>query len=210
MKHKAIIFDLDGVLVSTDNLHFQAWKHIADIENLYFDEEMNHLLRGVSRGESLDIILKQNRKNLDEIRKKELLDIKNKRYVELLEQLSQQNILHGAISILDKLRSLNYLLAIGSSSKNARTILNKLNLTQYFNVIVDGNDIEHSKPNPEVFIKAADGLGIKYSQCMVIEDSNAGIQAAILANMTPIYISKEQKIDGVVRIEHLSFLEKYL
>jgi beta-phosphoglucomutase len=210
MKHKAIIFDLDGVLVSTDNLHFQAWKHIADIENLYFDEEMNHLLRGVSRGESLDIILKQNRKNLDEIRKKELLDIKNKRYVELLEQLSQQNILHGAISILDKLRSLNYLLAIGSSSKNARTILNKLNLTQYFNVIIDGNNIEHSKPNPEVFIKAADCLEVEYSQCMVIEDSNAGIQAAIRANMTPIYISKEQKIDGVIRIENLSFLEKYI
>jgi beta-phosphoglucomutase len=210
MKHKAIIFDLDGVLVSTDNLHFQAWKHIADIENLYFDEEMNHLLRGVSRGESLDIILKQNRKNLDEIRKKELLDIKNKRYVELLEQLSQENILPGAISILDKLRSLNYLLAIGSSSKNARTILNKLNLTQYFNVIIDGNNIEHSKPNPEVFIKAADCLEVEYSQCMVIEDSNAGIQAAIRANMTPIYISKEQKIDGVIRIENLSFLEKYI
>jgi beta-phosphoglucomutase len=101
-------------------------------------------------------------------------------------------------------------LAIGSSSKNARTILNKLNLTQYFNVIIDGNNIEHSKPNPEVFIKAADCLEVEYSQCMVIEDSNAGIQAAIRANMTPIYISKEQKIDGVIRIENLSFLEKYI
>lgn len=208
---KAIIFDLDGVLVTTDQLHYVAWKYVADLEGMHFDEHMNHQLRGVSRKDSLEIILNKNQKSLSESRKEELLDIKNKRYIESLKSLNQHNLLPGVNELLNTLKEKKYLLAVGSSSKNALTILKKLNLYDYFDVIVDGNDITHSKPHPEVFLKAAKQLNMDPLSCVVVEDALAGIKAAIDANMTPVYMTHDMTSNQqLICIDHISKLNDVL
>ena len=180
---KGVIFDLDGVIVSTDDLHFMAWKKIASQEGIPFDRTINHQLRGVSRMASLDIILSKSSKNYTAEEKQLLANIKNDYYVSLLDQLSQNDILPGVLHLLEWLKQAHIKIAIGSSSKNAKTILKKIGLYEMFDHITDGNDIIHSKPNPEVFIKAADGLGLTYETCAVVEDAEAGIDAAKAANM---------------------------
>lgn len=180
---KGIIFDLDGVIVSTDDLHYMAWKKITLEEGIPFDKAINHQLRGVSRMASLDIILSNASKTYTSLEKQALANIKNSYYVSLLNQLSQKDILSNVIPTLIKLKKLGYKLAIGSSSKNAKTILNKLQIIDMFDVIVDGNDITNSKPHPEVFLKAAEKLGLEPIECIVIEDAEAGIEAAIEGHM---------------------------
>lgn len=180
---KSVIFDLDGVIVTTDDYHYEAWKMVADEENIYFDKEINERLRGVSRMESLEIILEKALKKYSSKEKDNLAEKKNEYYKTLLKNLSTRDILPGVIKLLEILKEKNIKTAIGSSSKNTMMILNKIEMTNYFDVVVDGTMIKESKPNPEVFIKAANLLGISYDSCLVIEDADAGVKAAKNAGM---------------------------
>lgn len=181
---RAVIFDLDGVLVSTDHFHYKAWKQIADRLGIPFDEEVNNRLRGVSRMESLDIILSgaPDQPFTDE-QKTSLAEEKNAIYRKFLEQLSPADILLGVTETLDGLQAKGVAAAVGSSSKNARFILEQVSLLDQFAVIVDGNQISRSKPDPEVFLLAASQLECEPSTCLVVEDAVAGVQAGVQAGM---------------------------
>ena len=152
---KAVIFDLDGVVVSTDNLHYLAWKMIADNEGIYFDEKINHRLRGVSRTDSLEIILEKANKKYSIEEKQELAFNKNEYYKKLLDTISPVDILPGIIDTISFFKEKNIKIAIGSASKNAKLILKKIGLLNSFDVIVDGTYELKSKPNSDIFIKAA-------------------------------------------------------
>ena len=175
---KAFIFDLDGVLVSTDKYHYQAWKKIADKEGIYFDEKINDRLRGVSRMDSLEIILERAEKQYTEEEKLALATEKNDLYRDLLKNLTPADRLAGVTETLEKLKEKGYLLAIGSSSRNTPVLLSKIGYDGYFDAVSDGNNITKSKPDPEVFEKAAEMLSLPAKECFVVEDSLAGIDAA--------------------------------
>ena len=177
MRYKAVIFDLDGVICFTDKYHYQAWKEMADGIGVYFDEVINNRLRGVSRMASLDIILERSEKSYKE--KEKLAAQKNEIYKKLLEQMSPADLSDEVKNTLDELRKRGYKLAIGSSSKNTKMILKQLGLDGYFDAISDGTNITHSKPDPEVFLKAAQFLGMDPEACLVVEDALAGIDAAV-------------------------------
>lgn len=185
---KGIIFDLDGVIVSTDELHYKAWKEIADSQNIYFDHSINDSLRGVSRSDSLDIILKQSDKRYSSDEKLKLMNDKNNIYLNLLEDLGIENVLPNVLKTLKTLKEKGYKLAIGSSSRNAKRILNKIRLIDFFDAISDGTNIIMSKPNPEVFEKAAEMLNLKPEECIVVEDAISGIDAANAAKMLSVGI----------------------
>lgn len=179
MKYKGIIFDLDGVICFTDKYHYQAWKKMADGIGVYFDELINNRLRGVSRMESLNIILEKSETEYTEEEKAKLADEKNELYKELLHKMSPEDLSAEVKNTLDHLRDKGCKLAIGSSSKNAKLILGRLGLEDYFDAVSDGTNITHSKPDPEVFLKAAEFLGLTPSECLVVEDALAGIDAAV-------------------------------
>lgn len=183
MNIEAVIFDLDGVIVTTDDYHYEAWKKIADQENIYFDREINERLRGVSRMESLDIILEKSSKIYNEEEKIELATRKNDYYKNLLENLTKEDILPGILETLKLLEDKKIKTAIGSSSKNTIFILNKIGLIDKFDAIVDGTMIKNSKPAPEVFLQAAEKVGIKAEKCLVVEDADAGVEAGKRAGM---------------------------
>ena len=167
MNYQAIIFDLDGVICSTDEYHYQAWKKMADGMGIPFDRTINNRLRGVSRMESLEIILEQyHGPALSEERKVELATQKNDLYRESLHQLSPADLSAEVKDTLDALRAAGLKLAIGSSSKNTQFILGQLGLGSYFDAVSDGNNITHSKPDPEVFLKAAGMLGLEPAVCL--------------------------------------------
>lgn len=183
MSTKAIIFDLDGVILSTDNYHYKAWKKMADEENIYFDRKINEQLRGISRMNSLEIILKNSNRKYTSEEKQNLADKKNSYYKELIKNISPDDVFDGVIELLDNLKHAKIKIAIGSSSKNALDILKNAALINEFDAIIDGNCITCSKPNPEVFLKASEAINIPPSQCMVIEDSEAGVTAALTCGM---------------------------
>lgn len=183
MQIKAVIFDLDGVIVSTDECHYKAWKQMADEEGIYFDKEINTRLRGVSRMESLEIILERATKTYSQVEKEEMATRKNQYYKELIQQLTPKDILPGVTDLLSELKERNIKVAIGSSSKNSPLILERICLDTYFDAIVDGNQISNSKPDPEVFLLAAQKLNISPENCLVVEDADAGVIAAIAAGM---------------------------
>lgn len=174
---KGIIFDLDGVLLSTDEYHYMAWKSIADKLGIYFDRQINNKLRGVSRMESLGIILGKSN-TFSSIEKEMLAEEKNELYREYLSKLTPATVAVEVRETLDKIREAGFKTAIGSSSKNTRYILERTNLIQYFNAISDGNNISKSKPDPEVFLKASEYIALSPSECIVVEDAHAGIDAA--------------------------------
>lgn len=179
MKYKGIIFDLDGVICTTDSYHYQAWKKVAEAKGIYFDEEINSRLRGVSRMESLEIILENHESTLSKEEKEALANEKNNIYLKLLEEISKKDLSEEVKDILEELRSKGYLMAIGSSSRNAKYILKQLGLNNYFDAVSDGTNIKNSKPDPEVFLKAAGFLKLSPSECLVVEDAKAGIDAAV-------------------------------
>lgn len=179
MKIKAIIFDLDGVICHTDKYHYEAWKTIADDLGIFFDEKINNRLRGVSRMESLEIILENYDAKLSEAEKLLLADKKNKIYKKLLEKMTRSDLSQEIHNTLLMLKADGLKLAIGSSSKNAVYILKQIGLDGFFDTISDGNNIRNSKPDPEVFLKAAQYLNCLPQECVVIEDAYAGIDAAL-------------------------------
>lgn len=183
MEIKAVIFDLDGVIVSTDDCHYKAWKKMADEEGIYFDRTINNRLRGVSRMASLEIVLEHSEKAYTEEEKLRLAERKNDYYKELIKELTSNDILSGAKEFLADLKAKGIKLAIGSSSKNTPIILERIGLKDYFDAVSDGNNIVNSKPDPEVFLKAAQMLGISPSECIVVEDADAGIEAAKAGGM---------------------------
>ena len=180
---KAIIFDLDGVLVHTDQYHYQAWKSLADELNLPFDEKKNDRLRGISRMESLEIVLEDSDKTYTNEEKEHMAEKKNEIYRRLLSQMTPQDVKAEVREALSQLKNMGYLLAVGSSSKNAKYILERTALTGYFDAISDGNNISKSKPDPEVFVKAAEYVDEQADKCLVVEDAKAGLQAAIAGGM---------------------------
>ena len=192
MKFEAIIFDLDGVIVTTDDCHYLAWKQMADEEGIYFDREINHRLRGVSRMESLAIILERANKEYTQAEKDEMATRKNGYYVDFITKLTPDAILDGVMDNLDRLKENGVKIAIGSSSKNAPIILRQIGLDGYFDAVSDGNNITNSKPDPEVFVKAAQMLGMDYADCLVVEDADAGIEAGKRAGMKTLAVGQAQ------------------
>lgn len=195
MNYKGIIFDLDGVICHTDKYHYQAWKKLADRLGIYFDETINNRLRGVSRMESLNIILERADKTYTEQEKEAFATEKNEVYKELLKQMTPEELSPEVKDTLEELRNRGILLSIGSSSKNAGFILNRLGLGDFFDAVSDGNNISHSKPDPEVFLKAAEFLKLPASECLVVEDAEAGLLAAKNGGMDSVAIGDAVKSD---------------
>jgi beta-phosphoglucomutase len=185
---KAIIFDLDGVIVSTDEYHYLAWKKMASEEGIPFDRKINEKLRGISRMQSLEIILKNASRNYSYGEKSALADRKNKYYKELIQSITSKNILPGALNFINEAKSVELCTAVASSSKNAIAILQRIGLENFFDTVVSGRDIRKSKPDPEVFLTAAKRLGIIPEKCLVVEDSYAGIEAAKSGNMKTLAV----------------------
>lgn len=180
---KAVIFDLDGVIVSTDDCHYEAWQQLADKHGIYFDREINQRLRGVSRMESLEILLERAACTYTQEEKNAMATEKNEEYKRLVMKLTPSAILPGALETLAKLREKGILMAIGSSSKNTPIILKQIGLEGYFDAVADGNHIKNSKPDPEVFLLAAKMLNLPAANCLVVEDADAGVEAALNGNM---------------------------
>jgi beta-phosphoglucomutase len=190
MSKKAFIFDLDGVIVDTAKYHYLAWKKIAYELGIDFTHEHNELLKGVSRVRSLDIILGLGDVEASQEQKDQWLIQKNEEYLTYLVDMDQSEILPGVMKVLEFLKANNQPIALGSASKNARPILEKTGILSYFDAIVDGNDVSNAKPDPEVFLQAAQKLGMTNENSIVFEDSVAGIQAANIAAMTSIGIGE--------------------
>ena len=176
---KACIFDLDGVIVDTAKYHYLAWKELARGLNFDFTDKDNERLKGVSRMRSLDILLEIGKKDLDEETKLKYAENKNIKYLEYILKMKPNEILPGVIDFLEDLRTKKIKIGLGSASKNALTILNQVKLTGYFDVIIDGTKVSKAKPDPEVFIKGAEALGVTAEECIVFEDAEAGIEAAL-------------------------------
>lgn len=177
MKFKGVIFDLDGVICFTDELHYRAWKALADRLNIPFDKEINNRLRGVSRMESLEIILERAAKAYTDVEKDAFAAEKNALYADSLRTMSEKDVSEDVRLTLKTLKERGVRIAVGSSSKNAPTILERIGLYDEFDAISDGNNITKSKPDPEVFLKAAEFLGLTPKDCLVVEDAKAGIDA---------------------------------
>lgn len=184
MSIKGIIFDLDGVLVFTDKLHYKAWKQMADKMNIYFDEEINNRLRGVSRMDSLEIILENYKGEPFTQKQKEIMaEAKNDTYRELLKTMTRDDVTDEVRETLQELKNRGYKISLGSSSKNAKFILERVEILDLFDAISDGNNITKSKPDPEVFLKGAEYLELKPEECLVVEDAEAGVEAGLSGGM---------------------------
>ena len=179
MRYKGIIFDLDGVICSTDEYHYLAWKALADRLGIPFDRERNNLLRGVSRMASLEIILEKSCTTYSDVEKAAFAEEKNATYRKLLGRMSPKDLSDDVQDTLKALRASDIKLAIGSSSKNTPFILERIGLESFFDAVADGNCITHSKPHPEVFLKAAEMISLSPQECLVVEDAHAGVEAAI-------------------------------
>lgn len=188
MNKKGFIFDLDGVIVDTAKYHYLAWKKLANSIGVDFNHEQNEQLKGVSRVKSLEKILAWGSKSISEDEFMELMALKNDDYLSYINKMDENEILPDVPKILNYLIEKKQNIALGSASKNARQILEKVNLISSFQAIVDGNDVSKAKPNPEVFLIAAQLLDQKPENCIVFEDSVAGIKAANLAGMTSVGI----------------------
>ncbi|WP_142533431.1 beta-phosphoglucomutase [Saccharicrinis carchari] len=189
-KIKACIFDLDGVIVDTAKFHYIAWKELADEMGFEFTVEDNERLKGVSRMTSLDILLSIGKVNKSEDEKLALATRKNENYLTYILKMGPEEILPGTKAFLDTLKEEGVRIALGSASKNAMTILERLKLTNYFEAIIDGTKVSKAKPDPEVFLKAAEALGVQPDNCVVFEDAEAGVEAALSGGMKCVGIGK--------------------
>jgi beta-phosphoglucomutase len=195
MDLKGCIFDLDGVIVDTAKYHFMAWRRLAKELGFVFTLEDNEALKGVSRMESLEILLAKGGVHATETEKEEFAARKNGWYVEFISGMTPDEILPGSVKLLKGLRKEGILTAIGSASKNAGTILDGIGLRSMFDVIIDGNKIHKAKPDPEVFLKGAEEMQLSPSECIVFEDAQAGIEAAIAGGMKCIGVGSPELLD---------------
>ena len=195
MKFKGVIFDLDGVICFTDKFHYQAWKKLADRLGIEFDEKINDRLRGVSRMASLEIILEKSARAYSDAEKESFAAEKNDAYRALLENMGKSDVSEEVRDSLSELRARGVLLAIGSSSRNTPLILEKTGMKQYFDAVSDGNNITRSKPDPEVFLKAAQFLNLAPADCLVVEDAVAGIDAGFSGGFRTAAIGEATNYD---------------
>jgi beta-phosphoglucomutase len=217
MKIGACIFDLDGVIVDTAKYHFLAWKKLADKLGIKFTEKDNERLKGVSRMDSLEIILEIGNLKQDHSQKLEYANLKNNWYVDYITRMTPDEILPGSVELINELRKAGISVAIGSASKNTPMILNRVGMNELFDAVADGNIVSKAKPDPEIFIKAADLLGIEPENCIVFEDAIAGVKAALNAGMLCIGVGKQNilteahfVISGLneMNLEKLRIIEK--
>lgn len=206
----AVIFDLDGVITDTAAYHYLAWKRLADELDIYFDAEINESLKGVDRMASLEIVLKNSDKKFSEAEKSELADRKNSYYRELLSKMTPKDILPGVIDVLKKLKGQNIKTALASASKNAFMVVDKLELRGYFDYIVDARLIKKGKPDPEIFLTAAEHLDTPPERCIGVEDARAGIIAIKAAGMYSVGIGdKSLGADDVISSLEYFDIDKY-
>lgn len=191
---KACLFDLDGVIVDTAKYHYVAWKELANQMGFDFTEDDNERLKGVSRMASLNILLEIGNITKTDEEKEILAQKKNENYLSLILKMGPEEILPGAAEFLQECRANNIKTALGSASKNAMTILNRLKLTDHFDAIIDGTNTTQAKPHPEVFLKGAEALGIAPINCVVFEDAEAGVEAALAAQMKCIGIGAPENL----------------
>jgi len=216
-KIKACLFDLDGVIVDTAKYHYIAWRELAKELGFDFTEKDNERLKGVSRMTSLEILLEIGGVTLTDEEKLRLADKKNENYRTFILKMKPDEILPGAKSFLKELKAKDIKIALGSASKNAMTILNRLELTNFFEAIIDGTKVSEAKPNPEVFLKGAEALKVKPEECVVFEDAEAGVEAALAGNMRCVGIGSadvlgkaHMVVDGLHQMDYnkLISLEK--
>jgi beta-phosphoglucomutase len=216
MRTAACIFDLDGVIVDTARYHFLAWKKLTDKLGIHFTEEDNERLKGVSRMASLEIILEIGNIKTDDFTKLEYATLKNKWYTDFISKMTPDEILPGSLDFIKELRKANIQVAIGSASKNTPLILKRVGILELFDAVADGNIVSKAKPDPDVFIKAAEMVNVKPGRCVVFEDAVAGVQAALNAGMMCIGVGspkiltkahyvvsglKEMNIERLITIE---------
>jgi beta-phosphoglucomutase len=199
---KGALFDLDGVIVDTAKYHYLAWKRLANELGFEFTERDNERLKGVSRVRSLEILLEVGGVTASAAQKERMAADKNRWYVDSLQTLDSSALLCGARDYLVSLREEGMLIALGSASKNARLILDRLEITVLFDAIIDGNSVSQAKPDPEVFLKGAEALGLAPRECMVFEDSLAGIQAAKAGGMYAVGVGSPLDLPGADRYIH--------
>ena len=178
---RGVIFDLDGVLTDTSEFHYLAWQRLADEEGYPFNREINEHLRGMSRADSLRIILGERCVSAGHFQ--EMLERKNRYYQELIQSVTPANLLPGALELLDELRAAGIKIAIGSASKNARPVIERLGIADRVDAVADGYSVEQQKPAPDLFLHAAAQLGLEPAQCLVVEDAASGVEAALAAGM---------------------------
>ncbi|MEN0020610.1 MAG: beta-phosphoglucomutase [Planctomycetota bacterium] len=207
MNVEAVIFDLDGVLVATDREHAAAWRAMAEAEGIPLADDLTDRLRGVARAEGVDIMLAEAGLEASVEERQRLGDAKNALYLELIAGLNTSDAAAGAHGLLTALQVAGVKLAVGSSSRNARLILDRLNLTAAFDAIVDGNDVQRGKPDPEVFLLAAEAIGVEPSQCVVIEDAATGLAAAHAAGMRAVAVGRPDGWErAIARVDALTEL----
>jgi beta-phosphoglucomutase len=192
---KACIFDLDGVIVDTAHYHFLAWKKLAEQLGIIFTEKENEQLKGVSRMHSLEIILSLGNLKLDENKKQLLADRKNSWFVDYVNAMKPEEIFPGVKTLLKKIRSKGLKVGLASSSKNAPAVIKLLGIENEFDAIVDGTMIVHSKPDPEIFLLAASMLNVSPKDCLVFEDAEAGVEAALRAGMKCVGVGSADQLD---------------
>ena len=191
---KAVIFDLDGVIVDTARYHFLAWKRLADELGIKFTEEDNERLKGVSRIRSMEILMELGGVTLSQYEKEKLANKKNTWFVDYVERMMPEEIYSGVRVLIEKLKERGIHIALASSSKNARTVLQLLHIQNLFEVVTDGTMITHSKPDPEIFLLAAEKLGIDPKDCLVFEDAEAGVEGALAAGMLCVGIGSQEQL----------------
>lgn len=191
---RGLIFDLDGVIVDTAKYHYAAWKELAETLDIPFTQKDNERLKGVSRVRSLEIILEIGGLALSDEEKDDCAEWKNDRYLEYIRRLRESEILPGAKQFLLDARAAGYRIALGSASKNTGLILEKLRITDLFDAIIDGNKVQKAKPDPEVFLKGAEEIGVPPEECVVFEDAEAGVEAAHNAGMVAVGIGSPAQL----------------
>ncbi len=209
---KGVIFDLDGVLTDTAEYHYQAWKRLAEKLGIYFDRKINERLKGVSRRDSLDVILENSTKTYTLEEKVKLTDEKNTDYVALIQNMTAEELLPGGKELLKFLKQEGYKIALASASKNAFTVIKNLDIEDYFDYIVDVAKVKKGKPDPEIFLTAAMEIGLDPKFCIGVEDAQAGIQAINQAGMFAVGVGDKDSLKGAdVVIQNLNDfqLEEY-
>lgn len=203
---KAAIFDLDGVVVYTDAYHTKAWKRMCEEQGWHFDESFADQLRGVSRMASMEIILRANDVTISEQEKERLASVKNEYYKALLADIDESALVVGSVDFIKALKERGLLIGLGSSSRNAQMVLDRLGLTSLFDTIVTGHDISRSKPDPEIFLMGAERLGVAPADCVVFEDAASGVEAALAGGMTAVGFGPSEGLDGA-QIRAMSYAD---